>query len=198
MKPYKTGIVVLFFSIFTQISFAQEKSDMPFLQGAPLEQRLNSYIQRVGKKIMESTCASGCFFVKFTIGKKGEVSQVSFNNGAHPAFDTLIESAIRSTSGYWIVGKGKSMAPFLLPVLYNTGLCQPIPGGGNSVTELLASMPTISDTSDVYAKSQRGMTYNFMRMTDFETPPGTFTPAPKGKPISCILLPAIHLQAPKL
>ena len=200
-KPLLSLSVTIF---FISITFGQLKDLGPKLKdGTSLYDKLYREIRMNGKEIMDKECANGCFFLKFKIDSKGDITEIASNNGSWPILDTLVRLALVSTNGLWVKPKNSNSSAnnkaYLLPVLYSTGHCRSgIESKSNTASEILATIPDIMDTIAVRANIQKDMIYNFLHMNDFENKSGKLPQPTTTASLECILLAPIYLTAPKL
>ncbi|NCI48716.1 hypothetical protein GWC95_02185 [Sediminibacterium roseum] len=191
MNFCKTILLFVAFLLFSINTIGQQK----LLENRnAIYSSLNAYVYTAGKEILARECEDGCFFIRFNVDANGFISNIQSNRGAWQALDTIVQSALRTTSGRW---KGtKSNKPFVLPVLFNSGDCAPI-GPNTPVTEILARIPKITDSTDMIKSMQKSMHYNFLHMNDFDhsEKSSPFTP---GEPIECILLTPLYFTGPKI
>ena len=197
MHLHKLTVFVSAILLFIGTGFAQEAAKGPYLKdGVSIYSKVYSYANKIGREIIDRECGDGCFFVKFKVDAKGNVTDLQSNNGAWHVLDTLVKSALISTSGQWETAKKKNYAnkTFLLPVLFKTGYCQ-TGLKTNTAAEILASIPTIKDTADLDTIVEKSMIYNFLHMTDFDNKPASSKPLSMDTYLECILLAPIHLTA---
>lgn len=191
MNFYKTISLFVAFLLFSIITIGQQK----LLENRnAIYNSLSQYVYTGGKELLARECEDGCFFIRFNVDANGFISDVQSNRGAWQALDTIVQSALRTTSGRW---KGtKSNKTFVLPVLFNSGNCAPI-DANTSLTEILARIPKITDSTDLIKNMQRSMQYNFLHMNDFDhsEKSSPFTP---GEPLECVLLTPLYFTGPKI
>jgi hypothetical protein len=196
MNLHKYILLITTALILNGLTFAQSPHLSQLLKdGSNPYDKLWKYIRANGKTLLERECANGCFFLKFKIDPKGNIVDLVSNNWAWPSLDSLVQAALLTTNGQWVVTKkGMTSKTYFLPILYSTGNCKPI----SSLEEMLASIPDITDSVANVKANQKGMFSNFLHMNDFENKSNKLPRAGSSTIIECLLLPPFYLSGPVL
>jgi hypothetical protein len=201
MPSYKFTLSLFVILLICETAPCQQKTMGPMLKdGSFLYDKLYGYVHTIGKSVVERECGRGCFFIKFQVDAKGNIADIMSNNGAWNVLDTLVKSALASTTGQWLVpqtGSG-SAKTFLLPVLFSVGYCKSVVDSkASTASELIASMPNIWDSTEITTSWQKDLYYNFMHMNDFASSPKKLPQPVNYTSLECVLLAPFYVMAPK-